>query len=293
MEPRADRRPGTLSRRRLGGRSWLGAALALGLCAAIAIGPAGSALADENAFFGKETTSQAALMGIFYDLKQTQQHAPTGVDVNSYGTVLDEFVSKGFDEGVLNQYYRASKPMYTTQIYIPVMSASEAPKAFNVEKIVKPSRWVIHYKAQVLPPEDGTYRFLGYSDDVIFVAVNGQLVLNGSRESFNRLLKKTNWRPSERIAEYPSGNSHLTAGDWIPLTANQPIDLDILIGEHPGGQFCAFLLYEKQGASYPVSTGAKPHPILPLFQVAPYDGVLPAKEGAEVSINQEFWKCLQ
>jgi len=247
----------------------------------------------DNAFFGKETTTQAALMGILYDLKQTQQHAPTGVDVTSYGTVLDEFLSKGFDESVLNQYYRTSKPLYTTQIYIPVMSASEAPKAFNVEKIVKPSRWVIHYKAQVLPPEDGTYRFLGYADDVIVVAVNGQIVLNGSRPSFTGLLKKMNWRPSERLPDYPAGNLRLVAGDWVPLTVNQPVDLDILIGEHPGGQFCAFLLYEKQGANYPSTPGAKSHPILPLFQVAPYDGVLPDRDGTVTSINQEFWKCLQ
>ncbi len=291
MEPRADR-PGIPSRRPF--HRWLQrwTLAALLLCALLC--PAAQALrADDNAFFGKETTSQAALMGILYDLKQTQRHAPTGVDVNSYGTVLDEFLSKGFDESILNQYYRTSKPLYTTQIYIPVMSASQAPKAFNVEKIVKPSRWVIHYKAQVLPPEDGTYRFVGYADDVIFVAVNGKIVLNGSRLTFTRLLKKTTWQPSEQIANYPSGNSHLTAGDWIPLTANQPIDLDILIGEHPGGQFCAFLLYEKQGASYPVSTGAKPHPILPLFQVAPYDGTLPKPGGTEASINQDLWKCLQ
>jgi hypothetical protein len=246
---------------------------------------------DAGAFFGKETASEAALMGLFYDFKQTQQRAPTGVDVATYTAVLDEFVSRGFDEDVLNRYYRTSKPLYTTQVCIPVLLASQAPKAFGVDKIVKPSRWVIHYKAQVSPPEDGVYRFAGYADDALFVAVNGKLVLDGSRKNVTAALKKTVWHASDPYPhDYQAGNGHLNAGDWVPLKAGQPVDLDVIIGEQPGGEFCAFLLYEKQGATYPSSRG---HPVLPLFQVAPYGSPLPTVKGVEASIDQVFWKCYQ
>ena len=285
MAPDADRRPRASSPLRPHSRA-LALLLLIALPSALRAAPA----TDASAFFGKDTTSEAALMGIFYDLKQTPQRTATGVDVSSYVTVLDDFVSKGLSEEVMNQYYRTSKPVYTTQIYIPMMSANEAPKAFGVAKIVKPSRWIIHYKGQVSPPEDGAYRFLGYADDVIFVAVNGPLVLNGSRDSFNKLLKKTKWNPTDKLRDYRVGNGNLIAGDWLNLTAAQPVDIDIIIGEHPGGDFCAFLYYQKQGAAYPAVNGKQ---ALPLFQVAPYAGVLPANGGGPAIVNQAFWKCYQ
>ena len=93
---------------------------------------------------------------------------------------------------MLNRYYRFSKPLYTTQIFIPDMNANEGPKAFGAEKLVKPSRWVIHYKGQVSAPEPGTYRFWGIADDVMAAAVNGKTVLVGQRRDMK--MPKTAWR---------------------------------------------------------------------------------------------------
>src|ERR1700677_1400660 len=74
---------------------------------------------DQSSVFGKSTQSEAALMGVLYDLKQTQTHQPTNVDPERYSAVIDEFLSHGWDENILNRYYRFSKPLYTTQIFIP------------------------------------------------------------------------------------------------------------------------------------------------------------------------------
>src|SRR5690606_19880069 len=131
-----------------------------------------SSHAADNAF-GKEEKTEGALIGIIYDLKQDQHRRPTGIDPAQYPKVVSEFVKKNWDESVLNRFFRPARALYATQLFIPQMSADEAPKAFGVENVVKPAAWVIHYKGQVSPPEDGKYRFLCFADDLMVVAVNG------------------------------------------------------------------------------------------------------------------------
>ncbi len=228
----------------------------------------GNRLPADTDTFGQKTQSEAALMGILYDLKQTQDRQPTSVDPDTYFKVLDEFFSKGWDETILNKYYRVSRPLYTTQIFIPQISANEAPKAFGAEATVKPSRWIIHYKGQVSPPEDGTYRFVGSSDDFIAVAVNGKTELIAPlRQLSPASFPLTNWKSTDGFG-LPAADGQFVNGDWVAMKAGEPIDLDVIIGERPGGVFNAFLMVEKQGGSYEMKND---HPILPIFQVAPYD----------------------
>jgi hypothetical protein len=245
-----------------------------------------SALAEDRALlFGKEKQGEAALMGIMYDLKQTQRGEPSGVDERDYRTVCSEFVNGGFDESVFNRYYRVSKPRYATQIFVPLIGAGAAPKAFGAEETVKQSRWVIHYKGQVVSPSDGNYRFWGYADDLLVVAVNGQIVLNGSRFS----IVGTAWKSTEN-GGIAAGNRALVAGDWIAASSANPLDLDILVGEQPGGEFCAFLLIEKQGETY---ERQGPYPVLPIFQLAPYQTPVPSEPATAFASGYPIWKGLQ
>lgn len=261
-----------------GGRRWV-----LSAVAALALVQA-AAKAEQSAVFGKEHSSEAALIGILYDFKQNQKRQSTGFNVENYPRVIEEFLEKGWSESVLNRYFRATRPLYTTQIYIPLMGAGEAPKAFDMEKVIKPSAWVIYYKGQVSPPEDGNYRFLGYSDDLLAVAVNGKTVCIGAR------MELPAWKvPPGGGPFVPATSMGLTYGDWIPLKKDEPIDLDVLIGERPGGGFCAFLLYEKQGEKYPVNEQGVP--MYPIFQLAPYNTPVPSPgEGTPFSPSDKIWK---
>ena len=241
----------------------------IGVAIGIMLMANGTALrADEGDAFGVKTQSEAALMGILYDLKQTQDRQPTNVDPGNYFAVLDEFLSAGWDETILNRYYRVSRPLYTTQIFIPEIDANQAPKAFGAENTVKPSRWVIHYKGQVSPPEDGTYRFVGSSDDFIAVAVNGKTELVAPlRGEGPSACPKTGWKSTDKPG-LKAADGELRNGDWVTLKAGDPVDLDVIIGERPGGRFNAFLMVEKQGGHYEMEGE---HPILPIFQIAPYE----------------------
>ncbi len=244
--------------------------------------------AAQPGLFGSEKVNDTALIGILYDLKQNQEREPTVGDV--YLKTAAEFVREGWDESILNRFYRVTKPLYTTQIFIPIMGAEAAPSAFKVEKTVKPSRWIVHYKGQVSPPHAGTYRFVGLCDDLLAVAVNGQTILIGEYRTWR--LKNHGWRDAPRDGpKTPSGDS--VYGDWITLKQGEIVDLDIIIGEYPGGKFGGWVLIQEKGVDYPLDGAGKP--ILPVFQLA----ALPinAQDGKNVQATaakeNELWVCHQ
>lgn len=64
--------------------------------------------------------------------------------------------------------------------------------------------------------------------------------------------------------------SRQVIGDWIELKKGQPIEMDVLIGEIPGGNFKCRLLIEQQGRKYTmVQCDAGLRPVLPIFKTAP------------------------
>lgn len=213
--------------------------------------------------FGSTTRSESALIGILYDLKQTQAHEQTGMRREKYLEIFARFVDTDWDEAILNRYYRVTRPLYTTQVFIPRMNADSAPKAFGVEQLVQPRLWLVHYKGQVIPPEDGTYRFLGTVDDVMAVAVNGKTVLAAYWPSMKPRAK---WFPKEPCTAKWIDGSEYTAGDWFEAKAGKPIDLDIIMGECPGGLFHAGVAIQRKGTVY--STDKSGKPLIPPFQLA-------------------------
>lgn len=247
------------------------------------------ARAQMDSLFGSKEASETALIGILYDLKQNQSRQPMPMNTETFGKVIDEFISKGWDETVLNRYFRVARPLYTTQIFIPLISANSAPKAFEVEDIVKPSYWVVHYKGQVSAPTDGAWRFWGDGEEVCSVAVDGKNVLLANWKEVT--CPSVGWKspepPGQKVA-----NSNIRAGDWIELKAGQVVDLDVIIGERAGGVFCAFLLIEKKGETYAQVDG---HPILPVFQLAPFKTPEPesAKTGPKIAQNGPIWRAVQ
>ena len=234
----------------------------------------------------KPQAGEAALIGIFYDLKQTEDRKPTNMDLDGYNATIQKFVDSGWDESVLNKFYQVTTPRYATQIYVPMIASEQAPLAFGIDKWVKGGFWLVHYKAQVVPPHDGTYRFVGWADCEIEVAVNEKLVLD------------SNWFPQPRFplvcppASAPGVEGHvLQSGAWMDLKASEPVDLDILWGDN-GGVCAAFLLLEEKGVTYQKDSAG--FPILPVFQVAPFN-IPPADPGTvfPTAPTPVVWKALQ
>ncbi len=227
------------------------------------------AAAAEVSEYGSAVKDDAALLGILYDLKQTQLGEKLKMGPHEYDLLVNEFLGSGWDEAVFDKFFRASRPMYATQVYIPLSSAGRAPTAFGVEKVVEPRFWMIHYKGQVSPPSAGRWRFWGYGSEVCSVAVNGETVLSSNwierREPLPIATPDLKWQSSAP----PGRTVHrgpLTAGTWMDLKAGEVVDLDVLIGERAGGSFCAVLLIEKEGETYEMRDG---FPVFPIFQLMP------------------------
>jgi hypothetical protein len=227
----------------------------------------GKGLGKMTTLFGSTEASSGTLEGLFYDLKQTKDKKPSNINRDTYNDVLRDFLKKDWKQSLLDDYYRLKQPIYASQFFIPLQSATAAPAAFKADKEVQPSLWVILYSGQFKAPHNGRFRFAGYADDVLLVRVNGKLVLDGSRASlgFDKSTKGLT-DLSRQDENHPVGNGRLSYGDWMDLSAGSPNSIEVLLGERPGGQFCAYLLIEDKSARYEKESNGRP--ILPIFKMA-------------------------
>ncbi len=222
------------------------------------------------------------LSGNFYDLKQTPQNKRTemwGSDpdtigphnkagVDAYVGELNEFVRARWSEGRLRRFFRAPEQLSATQFFIPERSANEAPKAYGVEGVAKPSRWVAHYKGRVKAPVTGKFRFVGFGDDLMVVRWESKVALDAGYDAPS-VDAVTVVHADDPFREYRdfAGNPKIPhidylgtapgkpaakfrAGPWIDVRAGMDYSMEVLIGETPGGAFFTFLGIE-------VSTGKR------------------------------------
>jgi hypothetical protein len=251
-----------------------GAGLGGGAGGAGAGGMASMPLAGLTAF-GFKGGGGGGLRGHFYDLKQTADRKPTGInDDPQHFQVFDDFFSKDWDESVLQKFYQAKDSMMTYQVFIPMMPADNAPKAFSVEKEVKPSHWIVHYKGNVVAPKDGTFRFLGWADDVLAVRFDGKNVLfDGScGHTPSSIFKKKFFSDGNTLPgskPLPSSDPGTKGvGKWFVVERGKSYPIEVLISEIPGGSFGAWLLIEDRNPEkpYPKRTFDPNHLAYPVFQ---------------------------
>ncbi|MGF1656219.1 MAG: hypothetical protein ACFCU3_04480, partial [Verrucomicrobiales bacterium] len=121
------------------------------------------------------------------------------------------------------------------------------------------------------------------ADDFIAVAVDGRTVMHGGRPDMLKL-PEVGWEPPEPDGMNVRGG-RLRYSDWLELEENTPIDLDVVIGERPGGSFSALLYWQEQGESYYQGNGG---PILPAFQLAP--APVPDREAS--ASGYPVWKAV-
>ena len=236
--------------------------------------------------FGFKGGGGGGLKGYLYDFKQTADKKPTAVataaDQDAAGTeqmkIFEEFFSNGWDDKVFDRYYKAKDPMVTYQVYIPYMDAAAAPKAFGVEKEIKPSRWAIVYKGSVTASSDGRFRFRGLADDVIAVRFNNEnVMLEGiGIGSLRHIFIQPGVKPAPGEP----------CSRWFSVESGKTYPIEVLISEVPGGFFAAFLQIEEKYKTYPKGTDpGNKNTIYPLFQT---------KKGVPIPTrlpeSPEWWK---
>lgn len=124
----------------------------------------------------------------------------------------------------------------------------EFPDRTGLAPYSRDGGWMAWYHGQVRPPRPGRYRFWGYADNHLLVAINGKPVFEGSRRDspFKKLGIARTDNPALPCLIAPAG---FACSDWIELSGD-PIELDIMFGEVGGNLTSGLLLVEREGDTY-------------------------------------------
>ncbi len=194
------------------------------------------------------------LVGTFYDLKQTPSRRETECapqsGIGAYREAVRDFFESGWSPTKFSKYYKAPEPLIAGQLFIPSRSANAAPEAYGVEKEVKPSRWVVHYKGTVEVPQSLPFRFVGTGDDWLLVRWDKKIALDDGYEHFI-VGRDGNYKDFKQVVtkefvldRSPGGLHRMKAGPWINETKGKKVPIEIAIGETPGGVFDVYLAIE-------------------------------------------------
>jgi len=222
----------------------------------------------ETTLFGGAQSIGNDMVGTFYDFKHDRSGRPIPHSMLKYTQVVKEFIQSGWKTTELSRYYRSPKKLYATHIMIPPVLSLVAPEAFGEPDTIG-YLWLIHYKGQLVHKDGITFRFWGSADDMLVVSVNGEIVLNSSVPMMMNEFPfadgiTPHWQTSSSDSlQYYMGGWKSVVGDWITLEPGVPLDLEVLIGEVPGGGFEAMLTVEVEGEEY--ERGRQNNPILPMF----------------------------
>jgi hypothetical protein len=241
---------------------------------------AGAGAGAGNPFGTADSNGVTQLEGYLYDLKQTPDRKPTNIDNGAYANTIKQFVNSNWDPAVLSHFYKSPTPLHTTSIFIPIINAIDGPKAFGVEKEVEPDRYCIWYKVTASPPQDGTYHFVGTADDILVVRVNHRTVLDGcDYPTIDDVRnKETKFNQTGFNPTFPN-NADFWVGLPFHASARDSLDIDILIGEQPGGRSDYFLYIQRDEDNDSYAKQSNGSPLLPIFQLDAKPIVPSGKQG--------------
>ena len=221
--------------------------------------------------FGSTGSQTSGLRGALYDFKQDKRGRSVAYRADPVGNFTQQILQiqkRKFSDSSLRSHFKAPLELTLTHLAIPNSPASGGPQHFGAEGLIQPSGWLAHYSGTVRVPETGRYRFVGMGDDYLTVYVDGRLRLSASWPGV-QAGTKGRWEPAEEDEfNSPIGNQPLIFGDWVSLSEGQAIELDLAIGEVPGGYLGFVLLIQKEGELY--SSAPDGRPILPLFTTQPF-----------------------
>jgi hypothetical protein len=244
--------------------------------------------------FGMLTADQGALVGNFYDLKQTSNRRPTEMTDDEFRKELKDITKRGFKDAAFRKYYKAPRELFQSKLHIPLMAADGAPAAFECEKEVQPKRWIVVYRGAVQAPQTGKFRFVGACDDALFVRFNnrevfdygytlastgtyvigksGDLADSKDKSGLQNKLRKDCPMPFpityykySKLSQTNKNIGGMAVGPEFQVEAGKTYPVEILISEIPGGYFSVSLLIEEIGATYKKDPAG--FPILPLFRL--------------------------
>ena len=122
--------------------------------------------------------------------------------------------------------------------------------------------WLAWYSGQVKAPKTGRYRFWGYADNNLLVAIDRKPVFEGSRydSHFQNELKVP--RKNHPFLPCLNARAGFASGKWF-VVGDEPVRIDLLFGETSMTMTSGLLLIEYQEDSYEKTYWGQPK--WPLF----------------------------
>jgi hypothetical protein len=224
---------------------------------------------DEISLFGTKMSTGSDFVGTLYDFKRTRRGSPTGIDIDNFLVEVGKFTRSGWKTSKLAKYYKAPQKLYASNFMIPAVASDIAPVAFG-ERDMTGYAWIVHYKGKLVHPTGGKFRFWAQGDDFLLIRVNGEIVVDGSIYDSGQTSFRTYISDFVNVTaddnKYYIGYRLAAVGTWITLEPGVPLDMEVLIGEVPGGGFSAQLCIEEYGVEYPETSQGGP--LLPMFKTA-------------------------
>ena len=159
-------------------------------------------------------------------------------------SIVKKFTSGSWNPEYLSKrFYRAENKLHASYWVIPLRDARAAPESFGANDAIAPRGIIAHYSGSFVPEESGYFRFVGRADDILVVKLGNRIALDASYENgYSKIDVEKYDQESGYFGMDPS-----FCGRWIKWEAGVPMDMDVLVGECPGGDFAAYLLYQKRG----------------------------------------------
>ena len=222
-----------------------------------------------ESLFGGEQSIGNDFEGTFYDFKRGRSGRNIPMVPTAFTSEVAKFVRGGWKISDFSRYYRSPKKLYATTFMIPPVLSILAPEAFGEPDTIGYC-WLAHYKGQLVHKDAITFRFWGMGDDLLVVRVDGKVVLSAcwpddgywGIDHIGSIWQST----SADSRKYFMGHNKSDVGDWITLEPGVPLDMELIVGEVPGGGFVAMLAVEVEGVEY--EKGPQGNPILPIFKTA-------------------------
>jgi ferric-dicitrate binding protein FerR (iron transport regulator) len=200
----------------------------------------------------------SSMRGVVLGYDRSMEAVKDRLAVDVIGRELLQLVQSGFRDHAYLDAFKEGEPLSFRGI---AGAFHEFPDRTGLAPYAREGGWMAWYHGQVTPPRAGRYRFWGYADNHLLVAINGKPVFEGSRResSFKTLgIPRTN-NPSLPCLIAPAG---FACSDWIEVSGD-PVRLDILFGEVGGNITSGLLLVEREGDTYEETFWGQPK--WPLF----------------------------
>ena len=159
------------------------------------------------------------------------------------------------------------------------------PARTGLELDTTESGWMAWYSGRVVPPRKGRYRFWGYADNHLLVAIDGKPVFEGSR---NDSLFTTIGAPRMNNPALPCliARAGFANGPWLDSDGGS-VQLDILFGEIGRALTSGLLLIEWEGETYEETFWGQPR--WPVFMTeAPDATELAGLESLRLQLESEI-----